>query len=95
MTDRTIQCVQDIIAIADAADVDAERHMQTRIDEYLSDLKQWGKENPGQDTEWYLNRLDEKMTTASSQIGAGISMAASDLLEKGIDYLDQQRNAGR
>jgi hypothetical protein len=91
MASKIRECVQDIINIADAASSDGDevKRMRKRIDQFFAGLDRYKDEWPDQDMGKYINRLDEIMTAASTQMDT--SPAASDLLEQAINYVEERR----
>lgn len=87
---RVRQCTQDIIDLAQTGHTDNEiSGMKARIEQFFADLTKFKSEWPNQDVEQYINRLDETMTAASTQLDT--PEVASDLLEQAIDYLAERR----
>ena len=90
MADRIRECTQDIINLAVTGQTESElAGMKARINRFLADLEEFKDEWPNQDVDKYINRLDEIMTAASSQMDT--REGASDLLEQAIDYLAERR----
>jgi len=87
---RIRECTQDIINLAVTGDTDQElAGMKARIELFFSELRKFKAEWPNQDVEQYINRLDETMTAASTQMDT--SEASSHLLEQAIEFLAERK----